>query len=140
MLALVVCAAVLLPVATRISLRFLFPIYPLVIWAALRLQLAGSTVCALFASVMAITAATEGIGPFAHHTRVSALILLRAVNGCMSLTALLSAVSTERLSTRCRIEQVCQEPAEVVEQLAPGEPFHRWPLPERDEHPHGRAG
>ena len=119
---LAVVAGVLVPFATHSADSMLFLVYPLVIWAALRFQLAGSMLCALFASVLATAAATDESGPFAGLSRVAIMIKLQAFNGAMALTALLlSAVITEQLNTRRSVEQACQELVAVLEHLTAGE-------------------
>ncbi|MCD9874674.1 MASE1 domain-containing protein [Streptomyces guryensis] len=131
-LALVACA--LVPFAARSSVSLLFLVYPLLIWAALRFQLAGSMLCALFVSVMATIAATDRVGPFARLTGVEVMIKLQAFNGAMALTALLlSAVITEQLNTRRSVEQACQELVEVLEHLTAGENPHGRPPVEADD-------
>ncbi len=57
-MALVACLVI--PVASLSTVSMLFLIYPLLIWAALRFQLAGSLLCALAASVTTTVVATEG--------------------------------------------------------------------------------
>ncbi|MFD4815057.1 MASE1 domain-containing protein, partial [Streptomyces sp. NPDC058418] len=121
MFALVIGAAVITPLATRSPLALLFLVFPLIIWAALRFQLAGSAPCALFASVLTILAATDGVGPFAHHTLIEVVVTLQLFNGSVALTALLlSAIVTEKRNIRLKIDQVCNDLAEVVAHLAPG--------------------
>jgi integral membrane sensor domain MASE1 len=121
-LALTVVACVVVPFATHSDLSMLFLVYPLLIWAALRFQLAGSMLCALFASVMATVAATDPVGPFERLTHIQVMIQLQAFNGGMALTALLlSALITEQLHTRRSVEQACQELVEVLEHLTAGE-------------------
>ncbi|MGW1209489.1 MASE1 domain-containing protein [Streptomyces sp. NPDC002499] len=116
-------AGCLIPVATHSSMSLLFLVYPLLIWAALRFQLAGSSLCALFASVSATVAATDRTGPFEHLTSVEVMIKLQAFNGSMALTALLlSAMITEQLNTRRSVERACQELVEVLAHLTAGEP------------------
>jgi integral membrane sensor domain MASE1 len=115
-------ACVLVPLATQSPVSLLFLVYPLLIWAALRFQLAGSMLCALFTSVMATVAATDAGGPFEHLTRVEVMIKLQAFNGTMALTALLlSAVITEQHNTRRSVERACQELVEVLEHLTAGD-------------------
>ncbi|MFE0521832.1 MASE1 domain-containing protein [Streptomyces sp. NPDC058954] len=112
----------LIPFATRSDVSLLFLVYPLVIWAALRFQLAGSMLCAALASVMATVAATEQVGPFSRMSRIEVMIKLQAFNGAMALTALLlSAVIAEQLHTRRSVEQACRELVEVLEHLTAGE-------------------
>ncbi|WP_373301426.1 MASE1 domain-containing protein [Streptomyces djakartensis] len=120
-LALIACCVV--PLAAHSSISVMFLVYPLLIWAALRFQLAGSMLCALVASVLATVAATDRSGPFERLTRVEVMIKLQAFNGAMALTALiLSAVITEQINTRRSVEHACQELVEVLEHLTAGEP------------------
>ncbi|CAL9346675.1 hypothetical protein SUDANB60_00376 [Streptomyces sp. enrichment culture] len=136
--ALVVTAAVLVPVVTHAQGSLLFVVYPLLIWAALRFELPGSTLCALFASFLATDAATERTGPFDQLSDVYIMITLHAFNAAAALTSLLlSAVITEQHNTRRSVEDACKELVEVLEHLTAGEsaPHGR---PQRGEGP--RAG
>ncbi|WP_079177841.1 MASE1 domain-containing protein [Streptomyces mangrovisoli] len=124
--ALGICA--LVPLATLSPVSLLFLVYPLLICAALRFQLAGSMVCALLISVMATVSATRHIGPFEGLSPVAVMMKLQAFNGAMALTALLlSAVITEQRNTRRSVELACQELVEVLEHLTAGEPPPRDP-------------
>lgn len=126
--ALLVTVVVVLPLATRSTVPLLFLVFPLLIWAALRFQLAGAAPCALLMSVLTIGAAVEHTGPFAEHDLIAVMVSLQALNGSAALTALLlSAIVTEQNNVRLKIEQACMELAEVVERLAPGESANRWP-------------
>ncbi|MDQ0840751.1 integral membrane sensor domain MASE1 [Streptomyces sp. V1I6] len=136
--------------ATRVSLSLLFLVFPMLIWAALRFQLPGSAPCALLISVLAISAATDGMGPFAGRSVLEVMVVLQALNGCAALTGLLLAsVVTEQIAVRRKIEKACADLAEVVEQLAPDDATHLWtPLddgrppgdPPRTEQGPGRPG
>ncbi|MGW7449844.1 MASE1 domain-containing protein [Streptomyces sp. NPDC054787] len=118
--ALVVTSVVVTLVATRSSLSVLFLVFPLLIWAAVRFQHAGSAPCALLVSVLAISAATDHTGPFADHSLLEVMVNLQALNGAAALTGLLlSALVTEQNNIRLRIEQVCEDLAELVDHLAP---------------------
>jgi integral membrane sensor domain MASE1 len=126
----------LVPLATHSSISLLFLVHPLLIWAALRFQLAGSMLCALFASVTATLAATDEVGPFAQLTRVEVMVKLQAFNGTMALTALLlSAVITEQRNTRRSVERACQELVEVLEHLTAGDAPHGRPAKDTDGFP-----
>lgn len=115
-------------VAVTSGLSLLFLVFPLIVWAALRFQLAGAAPCVLLVSVLAITAATGRTGPFAGQSLLEAMVNLQALNASAALTALLlSAVVTEQNSIRHKVEQACRELAEVVDRLAPGESRRRWP-------------
>jgi integral membrane sensor domain MASE1 len=119
---LTVIAGVLVPVATSSSVSVLFVVFPLVIWAALRFRFAGSMLCALFASVLATVAATDGTGPFAGLSDVEVMMKLQAFNGTIALTALLlSALITEQHHTRRSVEEACQELVEALEHLTAGD-------------------
>ncbi|MFJ9619509.1 MASE1 domain-containing protein [Streptomyces noursei] len=129
--ALLVTAAVVSLVVTRTSLSVLFLVFPVIVWAALRFQLIGAAPCVLLMSVFAISAATGRYGPFTGRSLLESMVNLQALNASAALTALLlSAIVTEQNTIRRKIEQVCQELAEVVDRLAPGESRRRWP-PER---------
>ena len=119
---LTVAACVILPVSTFSSVSVLFLVYPLLIWAALSFQLAGSMLCALAASVLATVAATDRSGAFDNMNAMTVMLKLQAFNGSMALTALLlSALITEQRNTRRSVEQACLELAEVLEHLTAGE-------------------
>ncbi|MEU3254276.1 MASE1 domain-containing protein [Streptomyces sp. NPDC006997] len=137
--ALLVATLVIVPLATRSSVSLLFLVCPLLIWAALSFQVAGSMLCALFTSVMATVAATDEVGPFQGLTHVEVMSKLQAFNGSMALIALLlSAVIAEQRNTRRSVEHACQELVEVLEHLTASEPQARWPPPGTDlpEIPH----
>ncbi|THA59410.1 hypothetical protein E6R62_00390 [Streptomyces sp. A1136] len=114
-------AAVLVTlVVTRSSLSLLFLVFPLLIWAAVRFQLAGAAPCALLISAAAVSAATDRAGPFAHHSTLEIMANLMALNGCVALTALLlSALVTEQNNVRLKIQQACEDLAELVNRLSP---------------------
>ncbi|MEV0784567.1 MASE1 domain-containing protein [Streptomyces sp. NPDC050423] len=120
--------------ATRGPLSMLYLVFPILIWAALRFQLAGSAPCALLVSVLAVVAGTEQVGPFAGHGMVEVMINLTVLNGAVALTSLLlAAVVAEQQNVRRRIERACEELADVVDHLAPGRSAAAWPSRARDE-------
>ncbi|MFJ1967704.1 MASE1 domain-containing protein [Streptomyces sp. NPDC087903] len=138
-----VIACALVPLASHSTVSLLFLVYPLLIWVALRFQLPGSILCALFASTMATIAATDGSGPFDRLTDVEVMAKLQAFNGSMALTALLlSALITEQRNTRRSVEQACLDLAEVLEHLTAGDaPRGRPPRPPKaTDSPPGRPG
>ncbi|MFF5566428.1 MASE1 domain-containing protein [Streptomyces sp. NPDC012623] len=138
---LAVAAVALTPWATRTPLCLLFLVFPLLIWAALRFQLAGAAPYALLVSVLAVSAAIDRVGPFADHSLVEIMISLQALNGATALTALLlAAIVTEQRDIRRKIEQACLDLAEVVAHLSPApspSPSPRPPGP-ADPGPAGR--
>ncbi|MFE3517524.1 MASE1 domain-containing protein [Streptomyces sp. NPDC059166] len=107
-------------IATRSSLSMIYLVFPVLVWAALRFQLAGSAPCALLVSVMAIVAGTEGVGPFAGHSVPEVMFNLCILNGSVALTALLlAAIVTEHNNIRRETEVACEELAALVEELTP---------------------
>ncbi|MFD3912361.1 MASE1 domain-containing protein [Streptomyces sp. NPDC058603] len=132
--AVVVAAVIITPLAITMSLTLIFLFFPVLIWAALRFQLAGSAPYALFVSVVAVLEATKREGAFAHHSLTERLISLQALNGSVALTSLLvAAVVTEQKNIRLKIEQACEALAEVVERLAPAEMARLRPLESEEE-------
>jgi integral membrane sensor domain MASE1 len=127
----------------------LFLVFPCLMWAAFRFQLAGAAPCALLVSTLAILAAARGSGPFAGGTLLTNMVILQAFDGAAALTALLlAALISERRLTYQEIERVCEELAEMVAQVRPGEsttyltrrPPAREPPDERGKGDARRAG
>lgn len=122
MLCLGLAAVVVVPLAVLGDLSLLFLVFPLLIWVALRFQLAGSMLCALFASVLTTFEANKQRGAFHDLTAVEVMTKLQAFNGATALTALLlSAMVAEQRATRRSVKSACGELAEVLEHLAAGE-------------------
>ncbi|AWK12812.1 MASE1 domain-containing protein [Streptomyces spongiicola] len=131
---LLVTVVVVAYAVTRSLVPLLFLVFPLLMWAALRFQLSGAAPCALIVSVMAISAATEELGPFEGHGTLGVMSVLQALNGSVALTGLLlSAIVTEQITVRRKIELACAELAELVDRLVPGgDTAHRRPPPPED--------
>ncbi|MGW2678751.1 MASE1 domain-containing protein [Streptomyces sp. NPDC001436] len=118
--ALMVATAVATVVVTHSGLSLLFMVFPLLIWAAVRFQLAGAAPCALLVSVLSIGAATDHAGPFAGRSLLELMVNLQALNGAAALTGLLlAALVTEQNNVRLKIQEACEELAEVVAHLSP---------------------
>ncbi|MFS0696806.1 MASE1 domain-containing protein [Streptomyces nitrosporeus] len=118
--ALAVVATGITLLATRGTLSMLYLVFPVLVCAALRFQLAGSAPCALLMSVMAIVAGADGVGPFAGHSVLEVMLNLSVLNGCIALTGLLlAAIITEQHNIRRETELACEELAALVEELAP---------------------
>ncbi|WP_282086707.1 MASE1 domain-containing protein [Streptomyces tendae] len=118
-LALVVCA--LAPLIMYSSVGLLFLVFPVLVWSALRFQLAGGIPCALFMSVTATVVARHEGGSFGRLTDIETMMRLQAFNGTLGLTALLlSAVISEQLNTRRSVERACHELVEALQHLNAG--------------------
>lgn len=106
----------------------LFLVFPVLIWAAFRFQLAGAAPCALVVSTTGIVAAASGIGPFAGQDLFASMVTLQAFNGTTALTALLlAAVITERNRTHEEIKQVCARFADMVAEMEPRPESYEFP-------------
>ncbi|MFZ3554272.1 MASE1 domain-containing protein [Streptomyces sp. BH055] len=117
-----IASLLIVPYAVFSSPSMLFLVFPLLIWAALRFELAGSMLCALFASVLTTFAAHEDRGTFFDLSNIEVMTKLQAFNGAAALTALLlSALVTEQRATRHSVQRACNELAELLEHLAAGE-------------------
>ncbi|MER5183513.1 MASE1 domain-containing protein [Streptomyces sp. NPDC002896] len=126
--ALLAGTAAVTAVATQSTLGLLFLVFPFVIWAAFRFQLAGAAPCVLIISVIAIDAGANGSGPFSGHDLLAKMVTLQALNGTVALTALLLAATiTERDHTRREIEQVCRRLSDALARLTPAEKAEEWP-------------
>ncbi|MEV0036567.1 MASE1 domain-containing protein [Streptomyces sp. NPDC050804] len=132
--AIVVAAVVITPLAVTRSLTLVFLFFPVLIWAALRFELAASAPYALFVSVVAILEAAKDIGAFAHYSLMERLFSLQVLNGSVALTSLLLAATiTEQNKLRQGIEEACEALAKVVKEIAP-EKTRLWP-PDRTQRP-----
>jgi integral membrane sensor domain MASE1 len=110
--------------ATSNSARLLFLVFPFLIWAALRFQLAGAVPCALIVSTVTILAAARGAAPFAGLSLATTMIVLQAFNGSVALTALLhAAITAERDRARQDVEDACAQLAQAVNLLSQGRPL-----------------
>ncbi|WP_218920330.1 MASE1 domain-containing protein [Lentzea guizhouensis] len=106
-------AAVLSLFVTTSELRFLFLVFPMLIWAALRFQHTVAAPCAVIISVAAVLSAASGT--FAQTDLLTTMIVLQAFNGSVALTGLiLSAITSERNEARRAIERACVQLAETV--------------------------
>ena len=119
---------------TRTTVGVLFFVFPFLIWAAFRFQLAGAALCSLTVSVITTNAAADGTGPFKGHQLSAQMFILQAFDGTIALTALsLSALITERNLTRERLAllneassriggtlDVVRTAEELVEVVVPG--------------------
>ncbi|WP_338674875.1 MASE1 domain-containing protein [Streptomyces sp. SCSIO 30461] len=129
--ALLISTAVVARISTTSAASLLFLVFPLLVWAALRFELRGTAPCVLIVSVLAISAATDHVGPFAGHSLLAVMGTLQALNGSVALTGLLlSAIVAEQRTVRRRIAQACAELEEVVDRLIPEGVARRWRPPE----------
>jgi integral membrane sensor domain MASE1 len=93
-------------VLIRQSMRLLFPVFPLLIWSAVRFQLKAAAPCALIIAVGATFGAVHATGPFADLNLLEQMIILLTFNASTALTALLlSAITTQRNQALKQVER-----------------------------------
>nr|WP_273378563.1 MASE1 domain-containing protein [Actinopolymorpha pittospori] len=97
-------------VGSTTSFDVVFLVFPFLIWAALRFQLAGTAPSVAVAMGVVLAAAAGGTGPFAGGHLYTTLITLQVFNGATALSALLLAVIiTQRNNAQWEIEAArCQ--------------------------------
>lgn len=104
--------------ALRSPEQLLFIVFPFIIWAAWRFQLAGATPCVFLATAIAIYAASHGLGSFAGESVLSHLVTLQAFSASTTLTALvLSVTISARNDARAHVQEVASQLVSVVNQL-----------------------
>ncbi|WP_433916417.1 MASE1 domain-containing protein [Streptomyces sp. NBC_01744] len=132
-------AALLATAGTSASLLFL--VFPFLIWAAFRFELAGAASCALGVSTLAILAAGHGVGPFAHKDLFTNMVTLQAFNGATALTALLlAAVITERNRTHGEIKRLCARLTDMVAAMPDHPVTDQWQTSDDPDDPGRRTG
>ncbi|GIG65696.1 MASE1 domain-containing protein [Phytomonospora endophytica] len=104
--------------AVHTPVAALFPVFPFLIWAALRFPQVGSAPCALAASVIAVHAAVTQAGPFGDHDLLFNMVVLQIFNASAALTALLlSAITAERDQAHREVRRACAQLTAVVATL-----------------------
>lgn len=84
----------------------IYVIFPFMIWAAIRLEQRGTTICICLVSGIAIAGTTKGLGPFSMGSLNDSLVLLQTFTGVLALTSLiLAAATTERQKASNELSQ-----------------------------------
>jgi len=78
-------------------IHLLFLVFPFLIWAAWRFQQVGAAPVTLIMTVVAVWAAVNEVGVFAHQSILDRMVVLQSFNGSVALTAFfLGATTAER--------------------------------------------
>lgn len=116
--ALLVSTSVVTAMLAHGPFQLLFLVFPLLIWAAVRFQERGATVCVLIVSVVTTHAAAVGAGEFGRHDLSADMVVLQAFNGCAALTALLlAAVIHQRNQAHRDLRHACAQLSELASRL-----------------------
>ena len=82
----------------------LFAVFPVLVWAALRFQLAGAAPVACIVTVIATSFAAAATGPFAGVGVLDRMARLQVFNACVAITCyLLAALTAERVAARAAL-------------------------------------
>lgn len=96
-----------------------YPLYPFMIWSALRFRQRETTLVIALTCVLAIWGTMHGRGPFSHGSLDQTLVLLMLFIGVLAITGLvLGAVIAERLAANSRLE-AAEQRFRVLAQTVP---------------------
>jgi anti-anti-sigma factor len=105
-------------VVFRTQTPYVYLVFPLLIWAAVRFGQLGASVSSLIVVMMAVWAAIDKAGPFAHTTLLRRMLTLQAYDAVAALTALvLAAIISERTQAIAEAKRVLQREQRITETL-----------------------
>ena len=114
---LIACAVAL----WQAPVSYVYAIFPLTIWAALRFGPRGATTAAFVVSAVAVAYTVSGIGPFATSTAVNNFFILQTFIGVVALTNLIiSAVIAERRTAESALRRSRQQHQDIVHYASVG--------------------
>jgi PAS domain S-box-containing protein len=115
---LVIASAVVL---WRAPVSYVYAIFPLTIWAALRFGVRGAAAASLVVSVIAVGYTVSVIGPFATSTPVNNLFSLQTFIAVLALTNLIiAAVIAERRTVESALQRSRQQHQDIVNYASVG--------------------
>lgn len=99
----------------RAPVSYVYAIFPLTIWAALRFGVRGAAAASLVVSGIAVAHTVSGIGPFATSTPANNLFSLQTFIGVLALTNLIiAAVIAERRTVESALQRSRQQHQDIV--------------------------
>jgi PAS domain S-box-containing protein len=114
---LIACAVVL----WQAPVSYVYAIFPLTIWAALRFGSRGAAAAAVAVTAVAVGYTVSGVGPFATSTPVNNLFRLQTFIGVLALTNLIiSAVIAERRTAESALQRSRQQHQDIVHYASVG--------------------
>ena len=115
---LVIASAVVL---WRAPVSYVYAIFPLTIWAALRFGVRGAAAASLVVSVIAVGYTVSVVGPFATSTPVNNLFSLQTFIAVLALTNLIiAAVIAERRTVESALQRSRQQHQDIVNYASVG--------------------
>jgi two-component system cell cycle sensor histidine kinase/response regulator CckA len=113
----IACALVL----WRGPVSYVYAIFPLTIWAALRFGVRGAGAASLAVTAIAVGYTVSGVGPFATSTPVNNLFSLQTFIGVLALTNLIiAAVIAERRTVESALQRSRQQHQDIVNYASVG--------------------
>jgi PAS domain S-box-containing protein len=113
----IVSAAVL----WRAPVSYVYAIFPLTIWAALRFGVRGAAAASLVVTVIAVGYTVSAVGPFATSTPVNNLFSLQTFIAVLALTNLIiAAVIAERRTVESALQRSRQQHQDIVNYASVG--------------------
>jgi PAS domain S-box-containing protein len=105
----------------RAQVSYVYTIYPVAIWAALRFGPRGAATASFVVSVIAIAFTVQDVGPFTTSTAVNNLFRIQTFLGVLALTALiLAAVIAERRTAEAALQRSRREHRDIVHYASVG--------------------
>jgi two-component system, cell cycle sensor histidine kinase and response regulator CckA len=100
---------------------YVYTVFPVAMWAALRFGRRGAATASFVVSVLAIGYTVQGVGPFTTSTDVNNLFRLQSFLGVLSLTGLiLAAVIAERRTAESALEGSRRQHRDIVHYASVG--------------------
>jgi anti-anti-sigma factor len=113
-------------VVFRSQFEYAYLVFPFLIWAAIRFGQFGASMSTLVVVLMAVWAAVDEAGPFAHETLLHRMLTLQVYNAVTALTSfVLAAIMTERTRALADVRAGFEREHRITETL------QRSLLPER---------
>jgi PAS domain S-box-containing protein len=105
----------------RAPVSYVYAIFPLTIWAALRFGVRGAAAASLVVSVIAVGYTVSVVGPFATSTPVNNLFSLQTFIAVLALTNLIiAAVIAERRTVESALQRSRQQHQDIVNYASVG--------------------
>jgi PAS domain S-box-containing protein len=100
---------------------FVYTIFPVGIWAALRFGPRGAATATFVVAVIAVSYTVRGVGPFTTSTDVNDLFRLQSFLGVLAITSLIvSAVMAERRTAEAALDASRQQHRDIVHYASVG--------------------
>ena len=105
----------------RAPISFVYTVFPVITWAALRFGPRGAATATFVVSAIAIVSTVQGVGPFTTSTVVNNLFRIQTFIGVLALTALiLAAVISERRAAEAALKRSRKQHRDIIHYASVG--------------------